>query len=31
MMLMNNEFVLAPSQVHWAKVEHNYQTHILYF
>jgi hypothetical protein len=30
-MLMNNEIVLAPSQVHWAKLEHNYQTLSLHF
>ena len=31
MMLMSNETVLAPSQVHWAKLEHNYQTLSFYF
>jgi hypothetical protein len=31
MMLMNNEIVLVPSQVHWAKLEHNYQTLSLHF
>jgi hypothetical protein len=31
MMLMNNEIVLAPSQVHWVKLEHNYHILLLHF